>query len=66
VKLFLVDHGQKVFGASIKNILWDVDWNVVEASVEKVGHIECTEDTYEILEATIAGKLNQNSYYKRK
>jgi hypothetical protein len=54
------DHGQSVFGAAVKIILWSLDWTIVASSVQKIGHIECAKDTYEILKATIAGDINQS------
>lgn len=52
------DHGQGVFGAAVKVILWTSDWQVAASAVRKVGHIDCTKDTYDVLKATIAGQLN--------
>jgi hypothetical protein len=54
------DHGQGVFGAAIKVILWDNNGRIVESAVRKVGHIDCSKDTYEVLEATIALPLNES------
>ena len=53
------DHGQGVFGAAVKIILWKDDIAVRKA-VEKVGHIDCDKDTYDILNETIASKLNDS------
>jgi hypothetical protein len=54
------DHGQLKFGECIKVILYDENRNVIDSVTEKVGHIDCTKDTYHILKATIAEDLNES------
>lgn len=54
------DHGQGVFGAAVKVILVDPVRKVVNSAVEKVGHIDCRKDTYNVLKQTIANPLNKS------
>ncbi|OEU21464.1 hypothetical protein FRACYDRAFT_235090 [Fragilariopsis cylindrus CCMP1102] len=56
------DHGQGVFGAAVKIILWKGD-NIVRKAVEKIGHIDSDKDNYTILNETIAPFLNTSLQY---
>jgi hypothetical protein len=53
------DHGQGKFRSVIKIILRDNDGKQVTSMVMKVGHIDCTKDTYEVLKSSVAGPLNE-------
>lgn len=50
---FAGDHGQGAFNAGAKIILYDSNGIFVEWVVEKVGMIDCANDTYNILKQTI-------------
>ena len=54
------DHGQGVFGAAVKVILFKKDGQVLRDAVEEVGHVDCKKDTYGIIEKTIAKPLNES------
>ncbi len=54
------DHGQGKFRSVIKIILRDEDGKQVDSMVMKVGHIDCTKDTYDILKSSVAGPLNKS------
>jgi hypothetical protein len=54
------DHGQSVFGAAVKIMLYNKAGVVLKYAVEKVGHIDCKKDTYEVLLKTIAKPLNDS------
>ena len=54
------DHGQGKFRSVIKIILRDDDGKQVTSMVMKVGHIDCTKDTYEVLKSSVAGPLNES------
>jgi hypothetical protein len=53
-------HGQGKFGSVIKIILRDGDGKQVTSMFMKVGHIDCTKDTYEVLKSSVAGPLNES------
>ena len=52
------DHGQGKFRSVIKIILRDDIGKSVDTLVMKVGHIDCTKDTYDILKSSVTGPLN--------
>jgi hypothetical protein len=54
------DHGQGKFRSVIKIILGDDAGKQVDSMVMKVGHIDCTKDTYDILKSSVAGPLNES------
>ncbi len=54
------DHGQGKFRSVIKIILRDGNDKQVTSMVMKVGHIDCTKDTYEVLKSSVAGPLNES------
>jgi hypothetical protein len=54
------DHGQGKFRSVIKIILRDDAGLSVDTLVMKVGHIDCTKDTYEVLKSSVAGPLNDS------
>jgi hypothetical protein len=54
------DHGQRNFRSVIKIILRDNTGKQVTSMVMKVGHIDCTKDTYEVLKSSVAGPLNKS------
>ena len=60
--IFGGDHGQGVFGAAVKIILWKGD-DVIRKAVEKIGHIDSEKDNYDILNGTIAPLLNDSLQY---
>jgi hypothetical protein len=43
------DHGQGKFRSVIKIILRDTNGKMMDTMVMKVGHIDCTKDTYEVI-----------------
>jgi hypothetical protein len=54
------DHGQGKFRSVIKIILRDGAGKQVDTMVMKVGHIDCTKDTYDVLKSSVAGPLNES------
>jgi hypothetical protein len=54
------DHGQGKFRSVIKIILRDDTGLSVDTLVMKVGHIDCTKDTYDVLKSSVAGPLNNS------
>jgi hypothetical protein len=54
------DHGQGKFRSVIKIVLRDEAGKQVHSMVMKVGHIDCTKDTYDVLKLSIAGPLNES------
>jgi hypothetical protein len=54
------DHGQGKFRSVIKIILRDDTGKSVDTLVMKVGHIDCTKDTYDVLKSSVAGPLNES------
>jgi hypothetical protein len=54
------DHGQGKFRSVIKIILRDGEGKQVDSMVMKVGHIDCTKDTYDVLKSSVAGPLNES------
>jgi hypothetical protein len=54
------DHGQGKFRSVIKIILRDGAGLSVDTLVMKVGHIDCTKDTYDVLKSSVAGPLNDS------
>ena len=54
------DHGQGKFRSVIKIILRDGTGRQVDSMVMKVGHIDCTKDTYEVLKSSVAGPSNES------
>ena len=54
------DHGQGKFRSVIKIILRDDAGLSVDTLVMKVGHIDCTKDTYDVLKSSVAGPLNDS------
>ena len=54
------DHGQGKFRSVIKIILRDGAGLSVDTLVMKVGHIDCTKDTYDVLKWSVAGPLNNS------
>ncbi len=53
------DHGQGKFRSVIKIILRDNVGKQVTSMVMKVGHIDCTKDTYEVLKSSVAWPLSK-------
>lgn len=63
--LFGGDHGARIFSAAIRVTLFNKDGTIVRDATDKIWHIDCTKDTYEILEATGA-KILDDSLIKLK
>ena len=54
------DHGQSCFRMVVKVILRKEDLTIIDTIINKIAHIDCKKDTYEVLQQTICPAINND------